>query len=273
MTATAEARWYTAAAAAVKRFELWETKWGRRNGRLPTIVNISSMSCHSGGFPVSVSNTWNGMKLLINDISIDEVKNLKERIIVSTCFILGDDLSLLSSSSVQETTYVTAATLDKLEARQMGWYYDGCVECTRSVTVKDGNLKCYKEHISSKHVPRYSLYPFSISIWYKLDVTTVDGKSKVKFVFWDTDCVKLIGKSALQMKMDLIQTSKLHAPNSLSQDDMISISEPIFASAESDPLNENSGLTPSKRFLSDAVEDVDSVQQPSTKLAKDIKKE
>ncbi|XP_058733752.1 uncharacterized protein LOC131605411 [Vicia villosa] len=104
-----------------------------------------------GGFPVSVSNTWNGTKLLINDLAIEEVKNLKER--------LGVDLPLLSSSSVQveatqnsfysdydkfvwkaeimslseitnlqhETTCVTVATLDKFDAGQMGWYYDSCL--------------------------------------------------------------------------------------------------------------------------------------------------
>ncbi|XP_058741717.1 uncharacterized protein LOC131614105 [Vicia villosa] len=307
-----------------------------------------------GGFPVSVSNTWNGTKLLINDLAIEEVKNLKER--------LGVDLPLLSSSSVQveatqnsfysdydkfvwkaeimslseitnlqhETTCVTVATLDKFDAGQMGWYYDGCVECTRSVTAKDGKLKCFKEHISPAPVPRYTLYPFSISNWYKLDITAVDGSSKAKFVFWDTDCVKLIGNSALQMKMDLTQsgdydplelpyeldsilknelairavyqpkngrlsvigfktdedvrnkikdnfkfeeTSKLRAPDPLSQDDMSSISEPVSASAENDMTIENSGLTPCKRLINDAVEDDDSVQQSSTKMAKDIKEE
>ncbi|XP_058767361.1 uncharacterized protein LOC131641053 [Vicia villosa] len=296
-----------------------------------------------GGFPVSVSNTWNGSKLLINDLAIEEVKSLKER--------LGVDLPLLSSSSVQveatqnsfysdydkfvwkaeimslseianlqhETTCVTVATLDKFDAGQMGWYYDGCVECTRSVTVKDGKLKCFKEHISPEPVPRY-----------KLDITAIDGSSKAKFVFWDTDCVKLIRKSALQMKMDLTQsadydplefpyepdsilkkelairavyqpkngrlsvigfktdedvrnkikeifkfeeTSKLRAPEPLSQDDMNSISEPVSASAENDMTIENSGLTPCKRLINDAVEDNDSVQQSSTKMAKDIKQE
>ncbi|XP_058764311.1 uncharacterized protein LOC131637723 [Vicia villosa] len=296
-----------------------------------------------GGFPVSVSNTWNGPKLLINDLAIEEVKSLKER--------LGVDLPLLSSSSVQvettqnsfysdydkfvskaeimslseitnlqhETTCVIVATHDKFDAGQMGWYYDGCVECTRSVTAKDGKLKCFKDHISPEPVPRY-----------KLDITAVDGSSKAKFVFWDTDCVKLIGKSALQMKMDLTQsvdydplefpyeldsilakelairavyqpkngrlsvigfktdedvrnkikesfkfeeTSKLRAPEPLSQDDMNSISEPLSASAENDPSIENSGLTPCKRLMNDAVEDNDSVQQSSTKMAKDIKQE
>ncbi|XP_058753435.1 uncharacterized protein LOC131626615 [Vicia villosa] len=239
-----------------------------------------------GGFPFSVSNTWNGTKLLINDPTIEEVKSLKER--------LGVDLPLLSSSSVQveatqnsfysdydkfvwkaeimslseitnlqhETTCVTVATLDKFDVWQMGWYYDGCVECTRSVTAKDGKLKCFKKHISPEPVPRY-----------KLDITAVDGSSKAKFFFWDTDCVKLIGKSALQMKMDLTQTSKLRALEPLSQDDMNSISEPVSASAENNLTIENSGLTPCKRLINDAIEDNDSVQQSSTKMARDIKKE
>ncbi|XP_058784697.1 uncharacterized protein LOC131659538 [Vicia villosa] len=277
-----------------------------------------------GGFPVSVSNTWNGTKLLINDLAIEEVKSLKER--------LGVDLPLLSSSSVQvetmensfysdydkfvwkaeimslseitnlqhETTCVTVATLDKFDAAQMGWYYDGCVECTRSVTAKDGKLKCFKDHISPELVPRY-----------KLDITAVDGSSKAKFVFWDTDYVKLIGKSALQMKMDLSQSidyDPLEFPYELDsilakelairavyqpKNGRLSVigfktdedvrnkvkesfkfeEEPLSASAENDLSIENSGLTPCKRLMNDAVEDNDSVQQSSTKMAKDIKQE
>ncbi|XP_058774373.1 uncharacterized protein LOC131648653 [Vicia villosa] len=277
-----------------------------------------------GGFPVSVSNTWNGTKLLINDLAIEEVKSLTER--------LGVDLPLLSSSSVQvettqnsfysdydkfvwkaeimslseitnlqhETTCVTVATLDKFDAGQMGWYYDGCVECTRSVTAKDGKLKCFKDHISPELVPRY-----------KLDITAVDGSSKAKFVFWDTNCVKLIGKSALQMKMDLTQSvdyDPLEFPYELDsilakelairavyqpKNGRLSVigfkidedvrnkikesfkfeEEPLSASAENDLSIENSGLTPCKRLMNDAVEDNDSVQQSSTKMAKDIKQE
>ncbi|XP_058774672.1 uncharacterized protein LOC131648952 [Vicia villosa] len=237
-----------------------------------------------GGYPVSVSNTWNGTKLLINDLRFDEVKKQKES--------LGNDLSLLSTSSLQ------------------------------SVALKDGKLQCYAKHVISEPVPRY-----------KLEVLVVDGNSKAKFIFWDTDYVKLIGKSALQMKMDLIEagyydplefpyeldsilkkkytiravfqpknsrlsvigfktdedyrkkskdsfkgeehTSKLETPDPLSQDDIISCSEPVSASADYDPSIGNFGLTPSKRSSTDVVEDVESVQQSSTKLKPmtDVKKE
>ncbi|XP_058759184.1 uncharacterized protein LOC131632456 [Vicia villosa] len=266
-----------------------------------------------GGFPMSVSNTWNGTKLMINDLRFDEVKKLKE--------ILGNNLALLSTSSLQveatQNSYYSdfdkfiwkaeimslseITNLQHFEAGQMGWFYDGCVECIRSVALKDGKLQCYAKHVSSECVPRY-----------KLEVLAIDGNSKAKFIFWDTDCVKLIGKSALQMKMDLIEefairvvfqlknarlsvigfkndedyrkkikdsfkgeehTSKLETPDPLSQDDIISWSEPVSASADYDPSNGNYGLTPSKRSLTDVVEYVDSVQQSSTKLTKDVKKE
>ncbi|XP_058726769.1 uncharacterized protein LOC131598157 [Vicia villosa] len=233
-------------------------------------------------------------------------------------------MSLSEMANLQhEIICVTVATLDKFEVGQTGWFYDGCVECTRSVALKDGKLQCYAKHVSSEPVPRY-----------KLEVLAVDGNSKAKFIFWDTDCVKLIGKSALQMKMDLIEagdydplefpyelnsilkkeyairaifqpknsrlsvmgfktdedfrkkkikdsfkgeehTSKLETPYPLSQDDIISCSELVSASGDYDPSSGNSGLTPSKRSSTDVVEDVDNVQQSSTKLKPmtDVKKE
>ncbi|KAI5402011.1 uncharacterized protein LOC127093020 isoform X2 [Lathyrus oleraceus] len=97
----------------------------------------------------------------------------------------------------QETTCVTIAKLEKFEVGNSGWYYDGYAECTKSVAVKDGKLKCYANHISSEPVPRY-----------KLEVLGVDGKFKSRFVFWDSDCFKLIGKSALQMKNELVEAGE-----------------------------------------------------------------
>ncbi|CAL5194736.1 unnamed protein product [Lathyrus oleraceus] len=133
-----------------------------------------------GGFPLNVSNAWSGTKLIINDISNVEIKKLKDS--------LNAELPKLSSSSLQvettqtsqysdfdkfiwkaevislaeiamlkqETTCVTIAKLEKFEVGNSGWYYDGCAECTKSVAVKDGKLKCYANHISSEPVPRYS---------------------------------------------------------------------------------------------------------------------
>ncbi|CAI8608107.1 unnamed protein product [Vicia faba] len=191
----------------------------KADGSIVLLLMNARIKEPQGNYPLNVSNAWNGTKLLINDLSIEEVKNLKEK--------LKDDLPTLSSSSMKmettntsvfsdldkfvwkaevlslsdiaylqtETTCVTVATLEKFECGQSGWYYDGCSECTKSVTLKDGKFMCYSKHISSEPVPRF-----------KLEVLASDGKLKYKFVFWDVDCVKLIGKSALQMKLDLMET-------------------------------------------------------------------
>ncbi|CAI8597213.1 unnamed protein product [Vicia faba] len=103
-------------------------------------------------------------------------------------------LELVVFSLLTETTCVTVATLNKFEAGQAGWYYDGCGVCTKSVSLKKGNLKCYANHITTETVPRY-----------KLEIMGIDGKFKARFIFWDNDCVKLIGKSALQINTELIE--------------------------------------------------------------------
>ncbi|CAI8593620.1 unnamed protein product [Vicia faba] len=222
--------------------------------------------------------------------------------------------------NLKETTCVTVAKLDKFECGQSGWYYDGCVGCTKSVTLKDGKLTCYSKHVSVEAVTRF-----------KLEVLASDGKFKYKFIFWDVDCVKLIGNFALQMKMDLIKfedydplefpyeldailqkelairavfqpnkarlyvvsfkddeytrqkikdsfrseehTSKLQTPDLSSHDELLTISENLSASADYDPAVPIAGLTPSKRSLSDATDEFESVQLSLTKLTKDIKME
>ncbi|CAI8619545.1 unnamed protein product [Vicia faba] len=199
-----------------------------------------------------------------------------------------------------ETTCVTVATLEKFEVGQSGWYYDGCVGCTKSASLQDGKLVCYSKHISPTPVPRY-----------KLEVLAVDGKYKARFIFWDGDCVMLIGKSALQMKNELIEADEddpLEFPYALdailkqelaimavfqpnkSRLSVISFKvdedfrkrvrgsfsseeEPLSARADHDPAVGNSTLTPSKRTLPNVVEDIESVQLSATKLIKDIKKE
>ncbi|KAI5411958.1 hypothetical protein KIW84_056865 [Lathyrus oleraceus] len=185
------------------------------------LLQNARIKAAKGGFPLNVSNAWSGTKLIINDISNVEIKKLKDS--------LNAELPKLSSSSLQvettqtsqysdfdkfiwkaevislaeiamlkqETTCVTIAKLEKFEVGNSGWYYDGCAECTKSVAIKDGKLKCYANHISSEPVPRY-----------KLEVLGVDGKFKSRFVFWDSDCFKLIGKSALQMKNELVEAGE-----------------------------------------------------------------
>ncbi|XP_058746432.1 uncharacterized protein LOC131619340 [Vicia villosa] len=297
------------------------------DGNIVVLLINARIKEAQGAYPLNVSNAWSGTRLLINDVSVNEINELKES--------LKNELPLLSSSSLQVDVtqnsqfsefdkFVWKAQILSLEEiailRDSGWFYDGCVECTRSVSLKDGKLMCYSKHVSAEPVPRF-----------RLDVLASDGKFKYKFIFWDVDCVKLIGKSALQMKTELIKfgeydplefpyeldsilkkefairavflpnkahlsviafkcdedirkrirdsfkteehTSKLQTPDHLSQEDLLTISEPISASADYDPTDGNSALTPSKRSLTDAVDDLESVQLSSTKLTKDIKME
>ncbi|CAI8590568.1 unnamed protein product [Vicia faba] len=319
----------------------------KADGSIVLLLMNARIKEPQGNYPLNVSNAWNDTKLLINDLSIEEVKNLKEK--------LKDDLPTLSSSSMKmettntsvfsdldkfETTCVTVATLEKFECGQSGWYYDGCSECTKSVTLKDGKFMCYSKHISSEPVPRF-----------KLEVLASDGKLKYKFVFWDVDCVKLIGKSALQMKLDLMETgdfdplefpyeldvmlkkelairavfqpnkaslsvigfkadevlrtkikemfkceehtSKIVVSTDDTRDDMHTasctptistsekqshadpqtVSDHISITADYDPSVANSALTPSKRSISETVEELDSAQLSSTKIIRDIKLE
>ncbi|CAI8588969.1 unnamed protein product [Vicia faba] len=235
----------------------------KEDGNIVVLLINARIKEAQGGFPLNTSNAWNNTKLLINDVTIDEVSKLRDGCLGTTC--------------------VTVATLDKFEAGQSGWYYDGCVDCTKSASLHDGKLVCYSKHISPEPVPRY-----------KLKVLAVDGKYKATFIFWDGDCIKLIGKSALQMKDELIEVGEddpLEFPFALdailkqelaikllptepsSQDEPISFThEPLSASADYDHAVGNSSRTPSKRTLPNDVEDIKSVQLSSTKLVKDIKK-
>ncbi|XP_058775985.1 uncharacterized protein LOC131650284 [Vicia villosa] len=252
------------------------------------VFNLTFYVCFiQGDYPLRNSNAWNDKKLVINDVSIKEINNLKERynmhfiyigltfrmLFLANCQLLMHNfhvfmlnrlknyLPLLSSSSLQETTCVIVATLEKFECGQSGLYYDGCVECTRSVSLKDGKLMYYAKRISAEPVLRF-----------KLKVLASDSKFKSKFIFWGVNCARLAGKFALQMKKDLIEhTSKLLTPNQESQDELIIVFEPLSASADYDHAIGNSGLTPSKRSLTVAVEDIERVQLSSTKLSKHIK--
>ncbi|XP_058760558.1 uncharacterized protein LOC131633902 [Vicia villosa] len=277
----------------------------------------------AGNFPLNVSNAWNGTKLVINDTGFEQVSKLKESfkgdfpklsdtvVQVSASqnsqysdfdkFLWkADVLSLAEIGGLQqETTCVTVATLDKFDVGQSGWYYDGCVDCTKSVTLRDGKLQCYAKHISPSPMPRF-----------KLEILAVDGKCNAKFIFWDVDCVKLVGKSATEiingLKRSCIPTQngrlsvigfrddpetrsrvkenfrveeptpRLRIIEPTTQDEFPSVSVSLhnsLAESDYDPSASNTNLTPSKRILSESVEEFEGVQLSSTKLIKDIKKE
>ncbi|XP_050919055.1 uncharacterized protein LOC127136552 [Lathyrus oleraceus] len=87
-------------------------------------------------------------------------------------------LSLAKINNLQYTTSVTVAILDKYEVDKFRWYYDGCGQCTKSVLLKNGKLKCFSNHETDEPVPLY-----------KLEVQAINRKCRARFVFWDIDYV------------------------------------------------------------------------------------
>ncbi|XP_058747028.1 uncharacterized protein LOC131620018 [Vicia villosa] len=256
----------------------------KEDGTIVVLLINARVKEPQGGYLLSILNAWNDTKLVINDVSIEEINKLKES--------LKNALPLLSSSSLQvdttqnsqfsefdkfvwkaeilslskianlqhKTTCMTLATLEKFDYGQSGWYHDGCVECTRSVSLNDGKLTCYANHVSSELVPRF-----------KFEVVASDGKFKSKFMFWDVDCRKLVGKSALQLKNALIESG---------EDDPFEFPNELDTILKKD-LAIRAVFQPNKARLSvlgykideDTLEDIESVQLSSTKLSKDIKME
>ncbi|XP_058733320.1 uncharacterized protein LOC131604922 [Vicia villosa] len=154
-------------------------------------------------------------------------------------------LSEAEISSLQhETTCVTVAKLEKFEAGQAGWYYDGCGVCTTSVSLKDGNLKCYANHITNETVPRY-----------KLEI--LEGEDNPWEFPFELDAIlkkELAIRAVFQPKFERLSVaSKLGVSEPCSQEDFRSFSEPLSASADYDPSVVNSWLTPSKRTITDVV--------------------
>lgn len=70
---------------------------------------------------------------------------------------------------------MTVAKLEKFEAGKSRWYYQGCDQCTKRVTHKDGKFMCYANHETQKHVPRcfICLNDFALNMLVCIDVVYV----------------------------------------------------------------------------------------------------
>ncbi|CAL5189587.1 unnamed protein product [Lathyrus oleraceus] len=107
-------------------------------------------------------------------------------------------LSIVDINNLQyETTCVIVAKLDKFEVGQTGCFYDGRGECTKNVSLKDGNLKCFLNHERDVPITRY-----------KLEFQKNDNKYKARLAFWDDDCVNKIGKTVLELNIELIEADE-----------------------------------------------------------------
>ncbi|KAI5439583.1 hypothetical protein KIW84_025102 [Lathyrus oleraceus] len=111
-----------------------------------------------------------------------------------------DKLKELKSSTnieILDTMSELSRRRNKFEADQSGWYCDGRGQCTKSVSLKDGKLKCFSNNDIDEPVLRY-----------KLKVQVIDSKYRSRFVFWDNDCFKMIEKTALKLKTKWIEVGE-----------------------------------------------------------------
>ncbi|CAL0303383.1 unnamed protein product [Lupinus luteus] len=70
-----------------------------------------------------------------------------------------------------------------------GWYYDGCIKCTKKAGVKDGPFTCKCRAYNQK---------------YKLDIKIVHQNGSGRFVFWDRQCADIIGISVCMLRNQMI---------------------------------------------------------------------
>ncbi|CAI8585937.1 unnamed protein product [Vicia faba] len=147
-----------------------------------------------GGFPSNISNAWNGTKFLINDVTLDVVIKLRDS--------LQPEFPLFSSSSLQvdTTQNLYYSDFDKLVWKEE-------ILSLAEITTLQHETTCVTVATLDKFEDGQSSRPTPVPR-YKLEVLVVDGKYKAIFIFWDGDCVKLIGKSALQMKSELIEAGE-----------------------------------------------------------------
>ncbi|KAF1885673.1 hypothetical protein Lal_00039521 [Lupinus albus] len=136
-----------------------------------------------GNYPPTVSNSWCGSKLLIDEeiLDIQKYRDIFSTISISCDTMtqcnsqlsqysnLSDDDRFLYKASVksineissltstEEITCVIVGTTTMFVVGRQGWYYDGCGKCTKKADVKDGPFTCKCGHFNQNSTPRYKL--------------------------------------------------------------------------------------------------------------------
>ncbi|KAF1892386.1 hypothetical protein Lal_00010851 [Lupinus albus] len=129
-----------------------------------------------GNYPPTVSNSWSGSKLLIDEeitnfqkfssisLSCDTLTQSNSQL--SQYSYLSDDDRFLykvvaksineisSLTSFEDMTCVAVGTTTMFVVGRRGWYYDGCAKCTKKADVKDGPFICKCGHFNQISIPR-----------------------------------------------------------------------------------------------------------------------
>ncbi|XP_058757134.1 uncharacterized protein LOC131630364 [Vicia villosa] len=158
-----------------------------------------------------VSNGWSGSKLLINE-DIPEITEYLSKLPsneqtekpsqsskgmslwsgasqftpVESFVHKAKCISLSELCKVkQDMLCVTVGTTQRFFVSKHGWFYYGCTKCSLKASDVNNPYKCSCGQNVEHAIPRY-----------RVDIYVVDGDSKFRFVFWDSDCADIIGKSA-----------------------------------------------------------------------------
>lgn len=154
----------------------------------------------------NVCNNWTGSKLLIN-LKHPVVERFKASL-QAQGHALGRTLCEGSSSSrrsqndefsdlsqvrpigefrnlMQNAFCITVGTTTKFNPNQFGWYYESCTKCPKSSKSNVGSYRCSCGEDVDVPLTRY-----------KVVVQVAYDGDKADFVFWDKECVRILGVTA-----------------------------------------------------------------------------
>ncbi|XP_027932882.1 replication protein A 70 kDa DNA-binding subunit C-like [Vigna unguiculata] len=190
------------------------------SNKLVLILTQAKVKAATGEWPVSVSNTWNGTKLLMDD-AIPEITQFKQRMSADDLTIMSQSGSQLTQSSQysdaerfvykclvksvseiplikKEMICVTVATTTKFSLDNDGWYYLVCNHCNKR-TNETGPFKCtYCDQDNNMPTLKYKL---------QLQVCD-DAFNYANFVVWDQKCRNIIGISAEELQKKMIKVGE-----------------------------------------------------------------
>ncbi|CAH9107398.1 unnamed protein product [Cuscuta epithymum] len=169
-----------------------------------------------GMHPITIQNSMYSSKLLINE-DIAEIQQFKDSFKSNQVNEpQGQTQSQTSGSSFseqekltyravlmsiadknclkEETTCVTVGTIARFVVGKSGWSYQSCSSCTRKAEAPNGAFTC-----------RCGKYNHEPVIRYRLEVMLYNKKDCVKIVLWDQECIQLLGKTANELRNQMIE--------------------------------------------------------------------
>ncbi|KAF1872484.1 hypothetical protein Lal_00016785 [Lupinus albus] len=160
----------------------------------PLVILLTNARVKEGNYSPTVSNSWSGSKLLIDEeiTNFQKYKDKFSNTQLSQYSSLSDDDHFLykavvksineisSLTSSEDMTCVTVGTTTMFVVGRQGWYYDGCAKCTNKTGVKDSPFTCKCGNFNQISIPRYKL--------------------EIK----DRQCADLIGISASELKNQML---------------------------------------------------------------------